>query len=343
MTCPNCGAELEDGSLECYVCGYEFEYEEADESDYEAESSEGIECAYCGSLIEAGSAICPVCQSELETEEAAAAINEAAQPVTTGEAAQPVTTGEAAAVKPSKAPVIVIASILAAAAIGIGIYAFVSQNKEADNIVQDSGVSSEAATTGGSEPAESVQTEAGAVTTATAETTSAASETVSETASTTAEPVTTAEAVTTAMPAATEKTTSQATVTKATTAKATEATAAEPAVTSYASLSGVYTYDANDNVHFDTLKIYIDQSNHYWLLWNMSFGGYNDEHFPTKFESVEYEGTMNSNVIQFSTQSLGWNREVDATIVLSEHGTATVSGFGNGCLLSKSEELTERP
>ena len=69
MICPNCGTELEDGSLDCSVCGYEFEYEEADESDYEAESSEGIECPYCGSVIEAGSAICPVCQSEIETNE----------------------------------------------------------------------------------------------------------------------------------------------------------------------------------------------------------------------------------------------------------------------------------
>ena len=192
MICPNCGTELEDGSLDCSVCGYEFEYEEADESDYEAESSEGIECPYCGSVIEAGSAICPVCQSELETNEEDIAVNEEAQPVTTG---------EAAVIKSSKTPIIVIASILAAAAIGVGVYAFASQNKEADNIVQDNGVSSEAETIGGSESAESEHTETEATTTASSETTTTSSTTTS---STTAESTTTS------------KTTSETTTTKAT-------------------------------------------------------------------------------------------------------------------------------
>lgn len=43
MICPNCGVELEDGSTECFLCGYKFETEEITDNIYEQTELNGDE------------------------------------------------------------------------------------------------------------------------------------------------------------------------------------------------------------------------------------------------------------------------------------------------------------
>ena len=233
MICPNCGAELDDDALSCYVCGYQF-YEtdetEYDETEEQSDHGDIQQCPYCGSEIEAGLSVCPICQSELGVE----------QPEIIEE--QPVDNNETApAVKSSKDLVISIAAIAAAAAIGIGvcIYAFTSsKDNSADPIKQD--------------------TQTTPITSVSTEDTASAPETVisdTEEVTTASATVTTVSTTTTAAKTITTTTTTTTAATTETTAAATTAapeTTTTAAVTEPPAVKAVY---ANDLLNLNYYKL----------------------------------------------------------------------------------------